>query len=170
LISFCVLVFFPSLGSSGDTHDIDIVLNGTTPNSFLLIPEKNPQELLKAIYKEVLELGVREGEDFIKREFHFDLDGNEANKEEHIVIMSYEAEEGEKLLVQVTYFEANGANRIIRNAWKVKQIRCDIKNDVLKIKDCSYTDEEIKELLPDILSGIREEIKLLELVDKNSDH
>ena len=40
---------------------------------WLLIPEKNPQDLLKAIYKEVLVLGFREGEDFIKKEFHFDL-------------------------------------------------------------------------------------------------
>ncbi len=41
--------------------------------------KKKPTEILKEMYKEVVELGPYENENFIKREFHIDLDSDENN-------------------------------------------------------------------------------------------
>jgi hypothetical protein len=56
--------------------------------------KKKPTDILKEMYKEVVELGPYKGEDFIKREFHMELDSDENNSEEHVVFLIQD--QGEK--------------------------------------------------------------------------
>ncbi len=127
---------------------------------------KSPQDYLLAIRREVVEMGPREGEDFIKKEFDFDLDGNRANREEHILVLIHKTGGRKKLLVQVTTFKAPRLHSLVKYACDNRQIRCEMHKDVLEIKECGYTAKEIAVLLPKILSGIRTEKEWLKLADK----
>ena len=128
--------------------------------------KKDPNEILKEIYKEVKELGARDNEDFIKREFHIDLDGNEKNREEHVVVLSYYDGGKEKMIVQVTYFKSGKSSRLIKFAKDTKKVLCHIKGAQLEIINSDYNECEIKSLLPEILKGIREEKKFLKLINR----
>ena len=128
--------------------------------------KKTPEEILKDIYKEVFELGKREDENFIKGEFHFNLDENPTNSEEHIVVLIYEAENKERMIVQVTYFEAEGLKYSVKYAKDIKLVTCTLDGEILKIDKCDFKDKEMKSLMRDILKGIQEEKKLYKLIDK----
>lgn len=126
--------------------------------------KKNPTDILKEMYKEVVELGPYENEDFIKREFHIELDSDENNSEEHVVFLIQGAGDKEKMIIQVTYFEAK-RTRLIKYAKDIKTILCHIKGDRIEIKKCDYSENDIKSLFPDILQGIRNKKKYLKLLD-----
>jgi len=128
-------------------------------------PKNNPKEILKEVYKEVVELGARKNEDFIKREFHIDLDKDENNSEEHVVVLIQGEGSKEKMTIQVTYFEAK-RTRIIKYAKDVKTIFCKISGDRVEIKKSDYTKNDMKSLFPDILQGIRDKKKFLKLLDR----
>ena len=140
----------------------------TVYESFIKKPEqkKDSTEILKIIYKEVKELGARNNEDFIKGEFHIDLDGNHENREEHVVILSHCDGDKEKMIVQVTYFQSGKSSRLIEYAKDVKKILCYIKEDQLEIIKSDYDKCEINSLLLDILKGIREEKKFLKIINR----
>jgi len=125
-----------------------------------------PEDILKDIYKEVKELGKRENETFIKREFHFDLDENPTNTEEHIVVLIYEMDDIEKIVIQVTYFESEGFRDSIKYAKDIKLISCFFKSEELVIDKSDYDKKEIKKILPDILKGIKEEKELYKLIER----
>lgn len=127
--------------------------------------KKNPTEILKEMYKEVVELGPYENEDFIKREFHIDLDSDENNSEEHVVFLIQSLGDKEKMIIQVTYFEAK-RTRIIKYAKDIKTILCHVKGGEVEIKKCDYSENDIKSLFPDILQGIRNKKKYLKLLDR----
>jgi len=129
--------------------------------------KKDTNEILKEMYKEVKELGSYGNDDFIKREFHMDLDGNWNNKEEHVVVLIQSVGDKEKMTVQVTYFQPK-RNRFIKYAKDTKVVLCYIKRDEVEIKKCDYNEKEIKALLADILQGIRNKKKLLKLINKRS--
>ena len=122
-------------------------------------------QLAEQLYKEVVELGPYKNEDFIKREFHMDLDSDENNSEEHVVFLIQGAGEKEKMIIQVTYFEAK-RTRIIKYAKDIKTILCHVKGDKIEIKKCDYSEDDIKSLFPDILQGIRNKKKFLKLIDR----
>ncbi|NQT79069.1 MAG: hypothetical protein HQ555_01580 [Candidatus Aminicenantes bacterium] len=126
--------------------------------------KKNPNEILKEIHKEVKDLGCKGKKGYINKEFHVDLDGDKTNREEHIVVLIYDALDKEKMIVQVTYFEIK--NRTIKNAKETKDVVCFIKGDKVEIEKSDYNKKEIKPLLADILKEIRYTKKLLELIDK----
>jgi len=127
--------------------------------------KKNPEEILKEMYKEIVELGPYNNEDFIKREFHIDLDGDENNSEEHVVFLIQSVGDKEKMIIQVTYFEVK-RTRIIKYAKDIKTILCYVKGDKIEIKKCDYSENDIKSLFPDILQGIRNKKKYLKLLDR----
>ena len=127
---------------------------------------KKPEDILKNIYKEVKELGRRENETFIKREFHFDLDENPKNTEEHIVVLIYEIDNKERIVVQVTYFESEGLRDSIKYAKDIKLISCFFESEELEIDKSDYDKKEIKKILPDILKGIKEEKRLYKLIER----
>ncbi|MDH5468453.1 MAG: hypothetical protein OEY25_13635 [Candidatus Aminicenantes bacterium] len=128
--------------------------------------KNEPEDILKDIYKEVKELGKRENETFIKREFHFDLDENPTNTEEHIVVLIYEMDDKERIVIQVTYFESEGFRDSIKYAKEIKLISCFLKSDELEIDKSDYDRKEIKKILPDILKGIKEEKELYKLIER----
>lgn len=115
---------------------------------------------------EVRELGSYYDDNFIKREFFINLDGYDANKEEHVVILNNREEGLEKMRVQVTYFEAERKNRIIKWAKNTREISYCLKGLNIEIEKCDYSNEEMESLLPKILNGIRDKKKLLKLLNK----
>jgi hypothetical protein len=125
---------------------------------------KDTGHWLRAIYDEVKELGFRDHEDFMKREFHFNLDGKWSNREEHIVVLSHPAQNGEKMILQVTYFGEDAGSAHARYPASVREISCLIEGDVIEIMDCGFEEREALDLLPEILKGIRNEKKLLKLI------
>jgi len=127
--------------------------------------KKSPNEILKEMYKEVVELGARKNEDFIKREFHMDLDKDENNSEEHVVFLIQGEGDKEKMTIQVTYFEAK-RTRIIKYAKDIKTVLCNIKGNKIEIKKSDYSEKDLKSLFPDILQGIRNKKKFLKLIDR----
>jgi hypothetical protein len=132
--------------------------------SFQKHTPKDTNHWLRAIYNEVKELGFREHEDFLKREFHFNLDGKWANREEHIVVLSHPERNGEKMILQVTYFGEGSGSSHARYPATIREITCLIEGDAIEIMECGFGEEETRDLLPEILKGIQNEKKLLELI------
>ncbi len=128
--------------------------------------KKTPSEILKNIYKEVKELGPYENENFLRREFHMDLDGNATNKEEYVMVLSQEIDKIQKMVLQVTYFEQDKANRFVKNAKETKEIKCELIGEDFKIKSCDYEEKKLKKILSKILTGIQEKKRFLKLVKK----
>lgn len=142
----------------------------SAPNKSISIKtkqKKDPCKILKEIYKEVSELGSRKNENFIKREFHFDIDKNDTNSEEHIVVLIYDVGDRERMVVQVTYFKSRGNNNIIKYAKDIRMVFCSLKKDIIEIEKCDYDDKEIKSILPKVLEGIRAEKRLFKLIKGN---
>lgn len=131
------------------------------------VQDNDSAEFLKEIYEEVRELGYRENEAFIKREFHFDLDKHATNSEEHVLVLSYNVGDKERLVVQVTYFETKN-NNLIKYAKDIKFISCYISQDKIQMDKCDYDKKEIKLVLKQILEGIQEEKKLFKLIKHNN--
>jgi len=127
--------------------------------------EENASQVLREIHKEVVELGRYEDEEFIKREFFIDLDENQDNKEEHVVILEQTLYGIERMLIQVTYFEPKKQNRLIKYAKNTREIICFLEEDSLVIEKSGYDSNEIKNLLPRILEGIKNKKKLLKLIE-----
>jgi hypothetical protein len=130
-------------------------------------PKHNPAPLLLDIFNEVKELGFYENENFLLREFQMNLDGNDNNKEEYVMVFSQNVDGIEKMMVQVTYFEPEKNNWIIKHAVETKEIKCTLKGNDVKIRSCDYSEKEVRNVLREILKGIRIEKELLKLIRKN---
>ena len=135
------------------------------PNGFSLA-KKTSSEILKNIYLEVKELGTYEDENFLRREFHLDLDLNATNKEEYVMVLSQNIDKIQKMVLQVTYFEQDKKNRYVKNAKETKEIKCEMIGEDFKIKSCDYEEKKLNKVLSRILTGIQEKKKLLKLVKK----
>lgn len=122
---------------------------------------KDPAQVLLAIYKEVREFGFRETEDFIKREFHLNLDGSMANREEHIVVLSHAYGNGEKMILQVTTFGENASAGYVRIPVSTCEVTCLIEGNAIEIQESMFNEDESRRLFPEILKGIQDEKKLL---------
>jgi len=122
------------------------------------------QKLLKEIHDEVVELGVHDDPDLIKREFWMELDGKETNKEEHVVVMRYSDGTNLKMIVQITYFSEDEGKRLVRFAKETKLVQCFINEQDLEISRSDYSEQEMEKLFTDILSGIRNKKELLKLI------
>jgi hypothetical protein len=127
---------------------------------------RDPKKIIMEIYNEVEEMGQREGEDFLKREFHFDLDGRKENREEHVLIFSYFSKSQQIFSIQITYYEDEGSKNYQGMAIDIKDIDCLITDGAVEIKESSYSKEEMKTLLPQILQGIKKEKELLKMIRK----
>jgi hypothetical protein len=127
-------------------------------------PPLEPEKVLMAIYKEVLELGYRDQEDFLKREFHFNLDGSMANREEHILVLSHTYGNGEKMILQVTYFGENARGGAVRTPTLTREISCLIEGNAIEIQESMFELDESLKLFPEILKGIQDEKKFLKRI------
>ncbi len=126
-------------------------------------PLEEPCQLLMAIHKEVEEMGFRAQEDFLKREFHVNIDGSMANREEHVVVLCHAHGNGEKMILQVTYFGEAARGGISRFSELTREICCLIEDDVLVILSNGFAEDETRSMLPLILQGIQDEKKILRL-------
>lgn len=140
-----------------------LLFSGITKEEFIQV--KRSADLLWEIYEEVAGLERFENDGFIKGEFHINLDGNEENKEEHIVVLNHFASGQEKMLLQVTYFESRRKNSLVKYAKSVREIECCILKERVEIERCDYSEAEIRSLLPGILEGIRDKKKILDLIE-----
>ena len=130
-----------------------------------VIQAKKPSDILWEIYEEVTGLDRFANDSFVKGEFHINLDGNEDNKEEHIVVLNHFASGQEKLLLQVTYFESRRKNSPVKYAKYIREIECCVLDKRVEIERCDYSEVEINSLLPGILEGIRNKKKILDLIE-----
>jgi DNA/RNA endonuclease G (NUC1) len=121
-------------------------------------------KLLRDIHDEVLQFGINEDPDIIKKEFWMDLDGRESNKEEHVVVMRHNDGLNFRMTVQVTYFSEDKGKRFVRFAKDTKLVQCCIRDHDMEIDRSDYSDEEMEKLFNDILIGIRNKKELLKLI------
>jgi len=121
-------------------------------------------KLLKEIHDELVQFEVNKSPDLIKQEFWMDLDGQEGNKEEHVVLMRYNDGLNLKMIVQITYFSEDKGKRLVRFAVDTKLVQCCIKEHELEITSSDYSEEEMENLFSRILIGIRNKKELLKLI------
>lgn len=151
-VTFSLIVFM-GWGNSGDRHTIKDKKKN-----------EEPEEIIIKIYDEVKEMGLRDGEDFLKREFHFDLDGRRENREEHILVFSYFSHETQLFSIQITYYQDMNEKDFKGRAKEIRDIDCMIKDHAAEINECGYDQKEVKGLLLQILEGIKREKEILKLV------
>ena len=96
-------------------------------------------------------------------QFHLDLDGKRENREEHIVVLIHNEGNGDKFILQVTFFKTKSNYYDKRNAEDIRNITCIVNGDVIEVIKNELKEDELNKLLPKILKGIREEKKLLKL-------
>ncbi|MFC2160554.1 hypothetical protein ACFLRX_02750 [Acidobacteriota bacterium] len=137
-----------------------------SPPDGISLAKKTSSEILKNIYLEVKELGTYEDENFLRREFHMDLDLNATNKEEYVMVLSQNIDKIQKMVLQVTYFEQDKKNRFVKNAKETKEIKCEMIGEDFQIKSCGYEEKKLNKVLSRILTGIQEKKKLLKLLKK----
>jgi hypothetical protein len=130
--------------------------------------ETQVQKLLKEIHDEVVEIGVQMEDNFIKREFWMELDGNEGNKEEHVVVMRHDDGHDLKMTVQVTYYMPDKGLHWVRFAHTTKSVLCCIRENGFDIYRSDYSSEEMTKLFPEILKGIRNKKEILKLIKKEN--
>lgn len=130
------------------------------------LAKKSSSEILKNIYDEIKELGPYADENFLRREFHMDLDGKYANREEYVMVLSQNINSVQKMVLQITYFEQDKKNRFVKIAKETKEIKCEMIGEGFQIKSCDYEEKKINRLLSKILTGIQEKKRLLKLVKK----
>jgi hypothetical protein len=121
-------------------------------------------KLLKEIHDEVVNFGTNEDPNLITRDFWMDLDGQENNKEEHVVLMRHNDGMRFRMTVQVTYFTEDKGKRFVRYAKDTKLVRCCVNEDDLEIEKSDYSSEEMEKLLIEILKGIRNKKEILKLI------
>lgn len=126
--------------------------------------EREPADILWDIYGEVVQYGHFSCDNFLKGEFHVNLDGNEENREEHVVVLNHWSAGRERMLLQVTYFESRRKNSPVKYARCVREIDCCIIDKRIEIERCDYSNTEMSALLSSILEGIRDEKKMLDLI------
>lgn len=119
--------------------------------------------MLKLLYKEAFEIAPQVTMDYIKNEYHVDLDGMAANKEEHVVFLCYDCPEGKRFIVQVTYFQPVGHDVVVKYADESKQIQCTVTDRTFLVTQTSYSDNEMKRLLNTLIQRVEEENELLRL-------
>lgn len=155
LIFLALFIFRPAFSSESSTFDKNNYQQG---DKWL--------QTLNRIYKEVAELGSYGQDDFIKREFFMELDGNQENKEEHVLILEKRIGERKEMLIQVTYFKTIRKNSPIKYADQVKEIVCNFLPENIEMVKCNYDQSLVPSLLAKILNGIRQKKEYLKLIKK----
>jgi hypothetical protein len=121
------------------------------------------RQMLSILYKEAFQASPQVTMDYVKNEFHVDLDGRSANKEEHVVFLCYGCPEGTRFVVQVTYFQLVGHDVLVKYADETRQILCTVTNELITVDQSDYTDGEMKRLLKTLIRRVEEENELLRL-------
>jgi hypothetical protein len=128
-------------------------------------PQRTEKHLLvlKQIQAEVRELGPYPGEDFIRREFFVGEDEDDTNKDIHVAILIQTWDANERMTIRVTEMTNVSGSPRASLAGRSRLISCRITGDRLELLNSDYPDKELAELVPQILTAIRNKKKLLEL-------
>jgi len=79
-------------------------------------------------------------------------------------VFSYFSKNQQIFSIQITYYEDEGSKNYQGLAKDIKDIDCLITENTVEIKECSYSQEDLKTLLPLILEGIKKEKELLKMI------
>ena len=164
------IMFFLAKIASVGLIAISMFLSGSELPDFMsyrgiLSEKKDPSKTLREIFREVKELARFPGDDFIKREFFVGEGDDDTYKDIHVLVLIQNADDKERLTIQVTYLQSSENNPTIKYAKNVRSILCLIGGDKIDIIKSDYDEKESKKFFPEILRAIRGKKKLL----KNSD-
>jgi hypothetical protein len=123
-------------------------------------------EALKAIYREVKEMGARPGEDFISREFFLGPADDDTYKNEHIAVLIQKLGGREKMRIQVTEMEIVSDKPRIQTAKGTRSVVCWIAGDSLTTERSEFSEDKLSRLAPEILRAVQAKKKLLKLTDR----
>jgi hypothetical protein len=126
-------------------------------------PEKKTFVILKEIHAEVKEMGLYPGQDFFHQAFFVGEDDDDTNKDIHVSILIRAREQKDKMTIRVTRMQKDRRNPQARLAGTTKEMACLVGGDDLEIQSSDYTEKEIAELVPEILTAIRNKKRLLKL-------
>jgi len=125
--------------------------------------EKKFLTILKEIHAEVKEMGPYPGQDFVQQAFFVGEDDDDTNKDIHVSILIRVQEQIEKMTIRVTRMKKDRRNPQARLAETTRGLVCIIGGDELEIQSSDYEEKEIAELVPEILTAIRNKKRLLKL-------
>jgi hypothetical protein len=134
-------------------------LSGNSP----LASEKKYLAVLKEIHAEVKEMGYYPGQDFVQQAFFVGEDDDDTNKDVHVSILIRTLEQKDKMTIRVTRMKKDRRNPQARLAETTKDLVCLIGSDGVEIQSSDYEDKEIAELVPEILTAVRNKKRLLKL-------
>jgi hypothetical protein len=117
--------------------------------------------LLREIYNEVLELGPRRGEDFIRHEFFVGEGDDDTYKDFHLVVLIQDIPGRRKMTLQVTRLVPDPDKPRVKYGRDPKIVTCLIKGERLDVGRTDYSDKELLSLLPDLLRAIQDRKKII---------
>jgi hypothetical protein len=126
-------------------------------------PEKKYLTVLKEIHTEVKEMGPYAGQDFVQQAFFVGEDDDDTNKDVHVSILIRALEQREKMTIRVTQMKKDQRNPQARLAGTTKDLICLVGGDEVEIQSSDYEEKEIAELVPEILTAVRNKKRLLKL-------
>jgi hypothetical protein len=126
-------------------------------------PEKKYLTVLKEIHTEVKEMGPYAGQDFVQQAFFVGEDDDDTNKDVHVSILIRALEQREKMTIRVTQMKKDRRNPQARLAGTTKDLICLVGGDEVEIQSSDYEEKEIAELVPEILTAVRNKKRLLKL-------
>jgi hypothetical protein len=124
-------------------------------------PEKKYLSVLKEIHAEVKEMGLYPGQDFFHQAFFVGEDDDDTNKDIHVSILIRAREQKERMTIRVTRMHKDRHNPRARLAGTTKELTCLVGEDGVEIQNSDYQEKEIAELVPEILTAIRNKKRLL---------
>jgi hypothetical protein len=126
-------------------------------------PEKKYLTVLKEIHAEVKEMGPYAGQDFVQQAFFVGEDDDDTNKDIHVSILIRALGQREKMTIRVTQMKKDRRNPQARLAGTTKDLICLVGGDEVEIQSSDYEEKEIAELVPEILTAVRNKKRLLKL-------
>ena len=120
------------------------------------------QGLLKNILKAVGDFGRYPGEEFLRREFFVGEDDDDTNKNDHLVVIVQDVNEGKKMTLQLTHLEPSPENPRVKDSKWSKTLVCVIDRDRVEIKQSEFEEKELAPVLGGILRAITDKKRLLD--------
>ena len=156
MVAFALICRLGSLGWSDARPG-----HGATPSPSPPANVDKISALLKQIYGEVLELGRRRGEDFVRQEFFVGEGDDDTYKDFHLVVLIQEISGRHKMTLQVTRLVPDPDTPRVKYGRDPKLVVCLVEGDRLEVGRKDYSEKELAALLPDLLRAIKDRKKLI---------
>jgi hypothetical protein len=125
--------------------------------------EKKYLSVLKEIHVEVKEMGRYPGQNFFQQAFFVGEDDDDTNKDIHVSILIRTLEQKEKMTIRVTQLKRDRRNPQARLAGATKELTCLVGEEGVELQSSDYTEKELADLAPEILTAILNKKRLLKL-------